>query len=111
MKPTKPGIWEWFEEDGTKRLVHVCDVGVDTPHLRVCWWGSYYDVHDRVNEPIYDCDLKQCGTVSREAEWPDRWGKYVGPSGCVTEDNLYLQPTPEEYAKLVSEFGKTRRGD
>ncbi len=42
MKPDKAGIWEWFEEDGTKRLVSVCDVGapVGMKYLRVYWWGD-----------------------------------------------------------------------
>ena len=102
MKPDKKGIWEWFEEDGTKRLVYVADVGVSTPYLRVVWWGGYYDVHDRVNEPIYDCDMKQCGTVNRPAEWEDRWGNYVGPVNSVPDDQLYLQPTPEQRERILA---------
>ena len=89
MKPNKPGIWEWFEEDGTKRLVRVCDVGValGKQHLRVAWWGGYYDVHDRI-EDIYGYRDHQWGVVEKDshhkAEWPDRWGKYIGPPESVT---------------------------
>ena len=104
MKPDKAGIWEWFEEDGTKRLVSVCDVGVDTPYLRVYWWGGYYTVNEVVNEPIYDCDMKQVRTINRPPEWPDRWGAYVGDRNSVPEEQLYLMPTPEQREEILKTY-------
>jgi hypothetical protein len=102
MRPDKPGVWEWFEEDGTKRLVHVCDVGVPMGEkcLRVAWWGGFYNVHDLVNEPIYDCNMRQVRTISHPAEWPDRWGKYVGPLESVLNDQLYQAPTADQLEEI-----------
>jgi hypothetical protein len=89
MKPDREEIWEWFDEDGTKRLVHVCNVGIDVPYLRVYWWGGYYNVNDEHDPeaPEYDHHIK--------AEWPDRWGNYVGPVSSVNEEDLYLMPAAE----------------
>ena len=109
MKPNKPGIWEWFEEDGTKRLVRVCDVGValGKQHLRVAWWGGYYDVHDRI-EDIYGYRDHQWGVVEKDshhkAEWPDRWGKYIGPPESVMQADLYDMPTPEQRTEIIKNY-------
>ena len=96
MKPDQNGIYEWFEQDGTKRLVEVVDVckGMFPPYLRVYWWGGYYNVndeHDALN-PQYDELTK--------AEWPDRWGNRVADNHGLPEDILYLMPT-EEQTKTV----------
>jgi len=104
MKPDKDGIWEWFEEDGTKRLVHVCDVAgklmeeFGQKYLRVCWWGGYYNVNDEHDPeaPEHDHLL--------EAEWPDKWGNYVGPIGSVAETDLYLMPTPEQREQILKTY-------
>ena len=97
MKPNKEGIWEWFEEDGTKRLVSVCNVGVDTI-LRVAWWGGYYRVNDEPdpNHPEHD--------EHNKAEWPDRWGNYVGPEDSVPEDQKYWGPTPEQRTEIMKQY-------
>lgn len=102
MKPNKPGIWEWFEEDGTKRLVSVLNIEHNPecpPYLRVYWWGGYYNVNDEhdPDAPEYDWAIK--------AEWPDRWGSYVAPLGCFGEEELYNGPTPEQ-AKRFEELDK-----
>lgn len=78
-KPNKPGIWQWYDETGVARLVDVVDVwgGVGRPYLRVVFWGGYYDVHD---------------SEDREAEWPDRWGSYVGQRGNFGEDEIFSMP-------------------
>jgi len=87
MKPDKPGIWEWFDETGHKRLVVVVNVEPDAsypPYLRVFWFGGYYNVNDEM-----------VGTDEAEfnkSEWPDRWGNYVGPTGSVPDSELYLFP-------------------
>lgn len=90
MKPNEPGIWEWFDEDGTKRLVEVVNVcsQVEDQWLRVYWWGGYYNVNDEAmgtpDEPFM------------KAEWPDRWGNRVGNNHSLPNEQLYLQPTREE---------------
>ena len=89
MKPNKEGIWEWFDTDGAKRLVYVCNVGGAKPYLRVYWWGGYYNIYA---DPI--------------AEWADRWGNYVGPNGSVNDDDLYLGPTPEQREKIMKQNEK-----
>ncbi len=86
MTPDKAGIWEWFEEDGTTRLVCVCVIGKNW--LKVYWWGGYYNVNDDVDS---------------RTEWPDRWGKYVGPLGSVEDKDLYLLPTPEQREKILKQ--------
>jgi hypothetical protein len=104
MKPNKPGIWEWFEEDGTKRLVEVFDVasklrevnGTEPPYLRVYWWGGYYNVADSPEEVPGDPFCK--------AEWSDRWGNYVGPNGSVKEEDLYNGPTPEQAERIRKRY-------
>ena len=95
-RPDKTGVWEWFEEDGTKRLVHVCDVGIPIGQqwLRVYWWGGYYNVNDEHDpeHPEHDEYTK--------AEWPDRWGKYVGLPESVTSDQLYQAPTADQLEEI-----------
>lgn len=88
MKPNEPGIWEWFDNRGIKRLVEVVDVScqVEDQWLRVYWWGGYYNIE---NEPM------ECGVVLK-AEWPDRWGNRVGYNGSLSEDQLYRRPTIEK---------------
>lgn len=78
-KPNKPGIWQWYDETGVARLVDVVDVfgNVGAMWLRVYFWGGYYDVHD---------------SEDREAEWPDRWGSYVGQRGNFGEDEIFTMP-------------------
>ena len=96
MKPNKPGVWEWFEEDGTKRLMAVFNIEHNPecpPYLRVYWWGGYYNVADSPEEVPDDPFCK--------AEWPDRWGNYIGPNGSVKEEDLYNGPTPEQRAEIM----------
>lgn len=93
MKPNKEGIWEWFDKDGTKRLVYVCDVCKEfpEPYFRVYWNGGYYNVNDEHDPeaPEYDWACK--------AEWPDSWGNFVGEHGSIPDEQLYLmQPPPTE---------------
>ncbi len=76
-KPSWAGVWQWYDERGQIRLVHVCDVGFGVPYLRVYFWGGYYDVHDGGGTP---------------AEWPDSWGDYVGPIESFGNEELYQMP-------------------
>lgn len=101
MKPDKEGIWEWFDENGTKRLVDVCNVDkpIGQVCLRVYWWGGYYNVNDEhdTDNPEFDKYMV--------AEWADRWGNYVGPRGCVAEEQqLYWMPTPEQMEKILKRY-------
>lgn len=108
-KPNIEGIWEWFEEDYTRRLVCVYNVGIplNEVHLRVGWWGGYYDVCDRV-EDIYHYDGSVARTgVHRPAEWPDRWGGYVGRLGSVKDEDLYLMPTEEQRKEIMKRYEET----
>ncbi len=99
MKPNKPGVWEWFEEDGTKRLVEVFDVMAvypdAKPHLRVYWWGGYYNVNDEHDpeSPEYDWAIK--------SEWPDRWGNRIGDNYSIPSEQLHLGPTPNQFEKIA----------
>lgn len=70
--------------------------------------GRYYDVDDHLQEPIYDCDLKQCGTIDRLAKWPDRWGNYIGPEDSVPEDQKYWLPTPEQRVEIMKQYEKEK---
>lgn len=98
MKPDKEGIWEWFEEDGTRRLMSVFDVskniqainGIEPVYLRVYWWGGYYDVNSNDND----------------AMWPDRWGKWIGENGTLPEEQLYNMPTPKQMKKIQTRYQK-----
>lgn len=101
-RPDKAGIWEWFGEDGTKRLVEVFNV-MDkfpdaSPYLRVYWNGGYYNVNDEHDPeaPEYDWATK--------SEWPDRWGNRVGDNLSLSEDKLYLGPTPEQAEKIRKQY-------
>jgi len=101
MKPDQPGIWEWFDEDGAKRLVEVFNV-MDkcpnaAPYLRVYWWGGYYNINDEHDPeaPEYDHHMK--------AEWPDRWGSRIGDNNSLPENQLYLMPTEAELVKIREE--------
>ena len=84
MKPDREGIFEWFDENGIKRFAHVCNVGHKTQYLRVYWKGSYYNVNDEVDD-LYTLDGK---LVEKNhvvpAEWPDRWGNFVGNLDLTT---------------------------
>jgi len=103
MKPNREGIWEWFDKDGNKRLVEVFDVaaklreatGYADPYLRVYWWGGYYNVN---NEGIGTWE-----EALNKAEWPDRWGNFVGEIGSVPEEQLYSQPTTEQMKRIRGE--------
>ena len=92
MKPTSPGIWEWYDEKGIKRLVEVVVVGAGHPfaYLRVYFWGGYYNVNDEPEDPGYEWAGK--------AEWPDRWGNRVADNMGLPEEQLYLIPNAEELA-------------
>jgi hypothetical protein len=87
MKPNKPGIWEWYDDTGTKQFVSVVNVECDPsypPYFRVYFRGGYYNIN---NEAV--------GTWEEEfslAEWPDRWGYYVGDEGCVSNEQIYGTP-------------------
>ena len=83
MKPWKEGIWEWFDESGTKQLVNVINVGkdVNTTWLRVYYGGNYYNVHD-----------EWIGTEDEDfgkSEWPDRWGCYVSELNSIPLEETY----------------------
>lgn len=96
MKPDREGIWEWVDSNAVKHLVVVVDVGsAEKPHLRVYWWGGYYDVHDNPNEPS--------GSPFRYAQWPDSWGNFIGEANSIPNNQLYLGPTPEAIAKMRAE--------
>ncbi len=100
MKPDKAGIWEWFDNDGTKRLVTVVNVEHDAsrpPFLRVYWWGGYYSVNDERHPNVSEEDW------IAKTEWPDRWGNYVGPNDSAKED-LYLMPTEEQLEKIKNAY-------
>lgn len=98
MKPNVPGVWEWFDSDGVKRLVSVVDCGThhgpSSQYLRVYWWGGYYDV-------TYIGILPD----GKDHEWPDRWGKYV----CALDSEKYKQiqhklyefPTKKQRKKVM----------
>lgn len=74
MKPNKPGVWEWYDENKIKKLVNVVDVGFeDEPYLRVYFDNGYYDV-----TPEYG-----------DKEWPNRWGKYVAPPNSLPLNSTY----------------------
>lgn len=72
MKPNKVGLWEWTNDGGEVITVPVVDVGgnIGVQWFRVYYRGGYYNVND-----------EEIGTPDEEyskAEWPDRWGNYVG---------------------------------
>lgn len=86
MKPNKIGIWEWFDEQGNKKLVHVVDFGYEIegvykPYFRVAFHGGYYNVNDESDNDGYD--------EYNKAEWPDSWGNYVGPTDSIPFDKIY----------------------
>lgn len=99
MKPDSEGVWEWYDDDGTKRLVSVFNVGrpLGELYLRVAWWGGYYNVDDE-HDPEHPEHDKYT-----QAEWPDRWGIRVGDIGCVSELDIYNMPTPEQMIKIRKE--------
>jgi len=90
MKPDKPGIWEWTDEKGIKRLVEVVEIAAGHPfaYLRVYFWGGYYNVYDEPEDPGYEWASK--------AEWPDRWGNRVGDNLSLPPEQIYGMPMPEE---------------
>lgn len=93
MTPNCEGIWEWFEKDGTKRLVEVVNVykNIGETCLRVYWNGSYYNVSDRY-EDLYNMD----GSIFEKnvlvkAEWVSgTWGNRVANNGELPDDLMYL---------------------
>jgi hypothetical protein len=96
MKPNSPGIWEWFEENGIKRLVEVVDISCGSkPCLRVYWWGGYYSIEDEVNQ-ITDRNGKPKEFVSK-AQWTNRFGNRVANNNSVPEELVYVRPTKEQY--------------
>ena len=109
MKPNKPGIWEWFDNDGTKRLVEVYDVSTslrkiysnEPAYLRVYWWGGYYNVNDETDDTGYEW----------KAEWADRWGERIGDNGSLPEEQLYLGPTEEQRDKIFAKLNESIRQD
>lgn len=108
MKPDKAGIWEWFEEDGTKRLVEVFNV-MDKipdcpPYFRVYWWGGYYNVNDETEDLVNVKGEVVVKNHINPAEWPDRWGNRVGDNLSLPEEQLYLGPTPEQRKEILKEY-------
>ena len=83
-KPTEEGVWEWVDKNGKRRKVLVYNVSKPFGKicLRVFWNGGYYNIND---ECIGTWEEKY-----NKAEWPDRWGEYVGPIGSVQDTDLYL---------------------
>lgn len=74
MKPNKPGVWEWYDENNNRKLVNVVDVGYeDEPYLRVYFDGNYYDITKEFND----------------IEWPDRWGKYIHQPNSIPISSTY----------------------
>lgn len=74
MKPNKPGVWEWYDENKHKKLVNVVDAGYEgEPYLRVYFNGSLYDVTKEFDEE----------------EWPNRWGKFVAPPHTIPMKSTY----------------------
>ena len=98
MKPDKPGIWEWFNLKGERKLVEVfnCNSKLD-PYLilRVFWNGGYYNVHDESVGTIYE--------QYEKAEWPDNWGKRIGDNHSLPVSDLYLHPSIEEFNAFYSQ--------
>lgn len=105
MKPDRPGIWEWTNSDGIKRLVEVVNPYEDIGEvqLEVYWWGGYYLIEDSI-EKVYDMD----GNIvddkyKRDAEWVNgTWGNRIGDNHSLPEDQLYLGPTQEEFEKYYT---------
>ena len=94
MIPTEEGIYEWFDDDGTKRLVAVCDVSPkkDNSYLRVAWGGGYYDIQDSI-ETLYNCDLEPVRTHERKSEWTGgKWGARLGDGDSIPYEQLYKFP-------------------
>lgn len=102
MKPDREGIWEWSDERGKKHLVAVYNTSkpINDVHLRVNWWGSYYNVNDE-----HDPEAPENDQFTK-AEWPDRWGNFVGEIGSIPDEQLYLMPTPEEMEIIKKELGE-----
>lgn len=90
-KPTCPGIYEWYDDNGSKRLVEVVDVckGMLPLYLRVYFAGGYYNVNDE-----HDPENPQYDELTK-AEWPDRWGNRVADNHGLPEQDLYLNFTNE----------------
>jgi hypothetical protein len=87
MIPDKQGIWEWFELDGTRRLVYVWNVFEKHPNLqpyfRVYFNASYYDVRP---------DGEDANAIKRfnEAGWSSgTWGKWLGDYNDFDEKDIY----------------------
>jgi len=94
MIPTKEGIYEWFDDDGTKRLVSVCDVSAkkDNSYLRVAWGGGYYDIKESIS-PVYNMRGQIVSYHQRPNEWDGgTWGKRLGDIGSIPEEQLYESP-------------------
>lgn len=73
MKPDKEGMWIWYDANGDKMIVPVINPYKEIGFvcLKVYSEGGYYSIND---EEIGTEMEKYC-----KAEWPDRWGEYVGP--------------------------------
>ena len=82
--PDTSGMWEWFDENGTKKEIDVCEIFPGS--FRVYSRGGYYNIAD---------------TKYGKAEWPDRWGNYVGRVYFeVPEEDVYSKPTPERMSQI-----------
>ena len=91
MLPIIEGIYEWFESDGKRRLVSVCDVSPkkDNSYLRAYWAGGYYDIKDSVSD-VYDMGGVWQYSFLKRSEWTGgTWGNRVGDIGSINEDLLY----------------------
>jgi hypothetical protein len=102
-KPDREGIWEWFDELGRMRLVDVVNVAPDVTsqkHLRVAFWGGYYDINDDVHDIVDEKGNVVIKDNKTFAEWPDRWGRYVGTRDEVNGDNIYFIPNEEILEKI-----------
>ena len=112
MSPDRPGIWEWFEADGTKRLVEVFNVNSqplegEEPSkawLRVYWWGGYYNMNQETNDLVNIRGEVVMEDYVEEAEWADRWGNRVGDNNSLPEEQLYLGPTKEERDRILKQL-------
>ena len=88
--PNRPGVWEWFDVAMNKHLVLVGRSYPDTNVFHVVFNGGHYNVAPYTDEVI---NLK--GEIVHkeflvESQWPETWGKYVGPYKDFDDQELLL---------------------
>ncbi len=80
--PNSVGLWEWFDVNGDKHIVHVCKPYKYEEFYSVYYNGGYYSVEDRT-DTSYGSDK-----VPNPAQWPDSWGVRIGNKNEINEDNI-----------------------